>query len=499
MRCAPSAMSSSLRSFLFLPAPPAWAQATAELSGRVTDESAAVLPGVTVAATQTDTGFIRTVVTDEAGRWIMPNLPTGPLQTGSVAGRVHARYVQTGVVLQVDARPTINVALAVGNLEETVSVDAAAPLVDVRSAGISSVVEQERIVELPLQGRQVTDLIVLAGAAVETGRPNSRNFQGGVNISVAGGLQFGVAYTLDGARPQRSAEFRRPPAAVSRRAAGIPRGHERPSRRRAACAPAASVNAVTKSGTNTLHGNAFEFLRDKRFNAKSPFAAIGPDGKRFDDGLKRNQFGGTLRRTDCPRQAVLLRRVSGHQDPSDTAGSTSPSSPRAAMLAGDFTTFASPACQGRQVNLGAGFVEQSHRPGAFQSCRAQAGRASAEDHGSVRTDHLQPAGRSRRGTVRRPRRLSAEREPLGVRPLHGVARQEAFGVRHDGQRADDGESVDRQPGAVAHARRHESLRQQHGQRAAVCVQPHGRQPRQRSACSIRRVSASRPPPTCRAR
>ncbi len=89
-------------------------------------------------------------------------------------------------------------------------VEAAAPLVDVRSAGISEVVEQERIVELPLQGRQVTDLIVLAGAAVETGRPNSRNFQGGVNISVAGGLQFGVAYTLDGAvhnDPQNTANL----------------------------------------------------------------------------------------------------------------------------------------------------------------------------------------------------------------------------------------------------------------------------------------------------
>lgn len=70
---------------------------------------------------------------------------------------------------------------------------------DVRSAGISEVVEDERIIELPLQGRQVTDLIVLAGAAVETGRPNNRTFQEGVNISVAGGLSFGVAYTLDGA------------------------------------------------------------------------------------------------------------------------------------------------------------------------------------------------------------------------------------------------------------------------------------------------------------
>jgi len=188
---------------------PASAQATAELSGRVTDESGAVLPGVTVTATQTDTAFTRTVVTDEAGAWVMPNLPTGPYRL-EISLQGFRTYVQTGLVLQVDARPTINATLAVGSVEETVSVEAAAPIVDVRSAGISAVVEQERIVELPLQGRQVTDLIVLAGAAVETGRPNSRNFQGGVNISVAGGLQFGVAYTLDGAvhnDPQNSASL----------------------------------------------------------------------------------------------------------------------------------------------------------------------------------------------------------------------------------------------------------------------------------------------------
>src|SRR5258705_4098517 len=181
---------------LVLTSTAAWAQATAELNGRVTDESAAVLPGVTVAATQTATGFTRTVVTDAAGTWIMPNLPIGPYRL-EVSLQGFRTYVQTGIVLQVDARPTINVALALGNVEETISVEGAAPLVDVRSAGISTVVEQERIAELPLQGRQVTDLIVLAGAAVENGRPNNRNFQGGLKISGAGGLQFGGGNTLE--------------------------------------------------------------------------------------------------------------------------------------------------------------------------------------------------------------------------------------------------------------------------------------------------------------
>src|SRR5262245_42074440 len=194
---------------LMLTAASVSAQATGELAGRVTDESGAVLPGVTVTATQTDTGFARTVVTDDGGNWVMPNLPTGPYRL-EVMLQGFRTYAQTGITLQVDARPTINAALAVGNIEETVSVEAAAPIVDVRSAGISTVVEQEQILQLPLQGRQVTDLIIGAGAAVETGRPNSRNFQGGVNISVAGGLQFGVAYTLDGAihnDPQNSASL----------------------------------------------------------------------------------------------------------------------------------------------------------------------------------------------------------------------------------------------------------------------------------------------------
>ena len=169
-------------SILVLTAVVAFAQATAELNGRVTDDSGAVLPGVTVAATQTDTAFMRTVVTDANGTYSMPNLPTGPYRL-EMSLQGFKSYVQTGIVLQVGATPTINAVLAVGNVEETISVEGAAPLVDVRSAGISEVVENERIVELPLQGRQVTDLIVLAGAAVQTGTASNRAMTGGVNIS----------------------------------------------------------------------------------------------------------------------------------------------------------------------------------------------------------------------------------------------------------------------------------------------------------------------------
>src|SRR5688572_17146126 len=113
---------------LFLSSTSAWAQATAQLGGTVRDESGAVLPGVTVVATQTDTGFSRTVVTESSGAYVITNLPTGPYRL-EVSLQGFRSYVQTGIVLQVGGSPTINPVLAVGAVEESVTVDAAAPLV----------------------------------------------------------------------------------------------------------------------------------------------------------------------------------------------------------------------------------------------------------------------------------------------------------------------------------------------------------------------------------
>ena len=122
---------------LLLTAGAAWAQATAQLSGTVRDESGAVLPGVTVTVTQTNTGLMRTAVTDGTGSYLLTNLPIGPYQL-EVALQGFRSYVQTGIVLQVGGTPTINAVLGIGALEESVTVDAATPLVDVRSAGISA-------------------------------------------------------------------------------------------------------------------------------------------------------------------------------------------------------------------------------------------------------------------------------------------------------------------------------------------------------------------------
>src|SRR5437870_2228192 len=159
---------------------------TAQLSGRVTDESGAVLPGVSVTAAQTDTGSVRSTVTDGSGAYILSNLAPGPYRLEvSLSG--FRTYVQTGIVLQVAASPVINAVLTVGRLQESVTVEGAAPLVDVKSAGISDVVRNEEIVTLPLNGRNPVELVIIAGAAVQTITSTQRALPGSLGVSVAGG------------------------------------------------------------------------------------------------------------------------------------------------------------------------------------------------------------------------------------------------------------------------------------------------------------------------
>src|SRR5438128_1515061 len=146
-----------------------WAQATAQISGTVRDQSGAVLPGVEVTATQTETGIARTTVTNETGSYVLVNLALGPYKLeASLAG--FRTFVQTGIVLQVNSSPVINPALEVGQVTEQVEVQANAALVETRNTAVGAVMESQRILELPLEGRQITDLIGIGGAAVATGK-----------------------------------------------------------------------------------------------------------------------------------------------------------------------------------------------------------------------------------------------------------------------------------------------------------------------------------------
>src|SRR6266568_5606641 len=270
----------------------AWAQATAQISGTVRDPSAAVLPGVELTATQTETGLVRKTISNETGSYVLPNLALGPYRLEAALPGFRT-FVQTGIVLQVNSAPVVNPVLQVGQVSEQIEVQANATLVETHSTGVGEVIDSQRVVELPLNGRQATQLINLAGAAATIPLSNAGQLYSGKNnpdetpISVAGGgANSALTYVMDGGThndpinnlglplpfPDALQEFKVETSALPAQYGQHGSG---------------AVNVVTKSGTNELHGNAFEFVRNGVFNARDFFAPVR-------DSLKRNQFGGTL-------------------------------------------------------------------------------------------------------------------------------------------------------------------------------------------------------------
>src|SRR2546421_1377209 len=324
-----------------------WAQTTAQISGTVKDASGAVLPGVEVTATQTATGAMRSAVSNETGSYVLPNLPIGPYKLeAALAG--FRTFAQTGIVLQVDANPVLNVTLQVGQVSETVEVQADATLVETRSTGIGQVMENARVLELPLNARQVTDLIIISGAAVGGGVQNTpRNYPTDI-ISVGGGTNDGIGFLLDGAvhnDPYGNQALPLPfPDALQEfkiETSAIPAQY--------GFHAAGTINVVTKSGTNAFHGSVFEFVRNRVFNARNAFAPAR-------DPLKRNQFGGVIGGPVIKGKLLFFGGIQGTIQRS-TANGLRTFLPTPQMLAGDFTTYTSPACQsGRAIALRAPFV-----------------------------------------------------------------------------------------------------------------------------------------------
>jgi hypothetical protein len=117
------------------------AQSTAQISGTVIDQSGAILPGVDVTATQTATGIARAVVTNETGSYVLTNLPVGPYRLEAALPGFRT-FALTGIVLQVGSSPVIKISLEVGQVSETIEVQADASLVETRSTGIGQVIDK---------------------------------------------------------------------------------------------------------------------------------------------------------------------------------------------------------------------------------------------------------------------------------------------------------------------------------------------------------------------
>jgi hypothetical protein len=262
----------------------ALAQQAGQIVGSITDGKGEAVPGATVKAIEAGTSFARTASTDSAGRYVLPGLR--PTQYEIVVEAKGFRgFRRTGVELLANQSLTANVTLEVGTLSETVNVVGGVAQVDTTTATLSEVVDRSRIVELPLNGRDAARLstLVAGTAIVSVSTETGKSIPGGLRLSSNGSQARQVAFKLDGVSNtdfffQENQSFPFPDALqeFSIQTSNYSAAHGNNA--------GAVVNVVTRSGTNDFHGGAFEFVRNRVFNARNFFASQR-------DFLKRNQFG----------------------------------------------------------------------------------------------------------------------------------------------------------------------------------------------------------------
>ena len=331
-----------------------------QISGTVTDPNGAAIPEAQVTVTNTATAATRTVATGSDGTYTLTNLPVGTYRL-QISKAGFASYLQTGIVLQVDTNPTIPVTLQIGSISQEVTVQADVPLVETHNAGVGQVVDQAKIVDLPLNGRNVTQLITLSGAATNVTNStvgqslvSNKNYPGATAVSIAGAQGGQTLFVLDGAihmDPTSNVSLPMPmPDSLQEfkvETSSLPANY--------GSQPGGVVNVVSKSGTNTFHGTVFDFVRNAAMNARNFFASTG-------DGTKRNQFGGAIGGPILHNRLFFFAGYQGAiQHISPAANFTYV--PTLAALNGDFTALASPACNGgKQITLASPFVNNRISP-----------------------------------------------------------------------------------------------------------------------------------------
>jgi len=283
----------------------AHAQGFGSIAGRVTDPSGAAVASARVVATQEGTAFSRTAVTDTEGLYVIPSLRPATYNL-TVEAEGFSTSKDNGINLLADQTLTVNVSVKLGVTTEIVTVSGSALQVDTTTSTLRQVIEQQRLVELPLNGRNAAQLSLLVPGVVNSinggaDQGTTKTFPGAVTFSANGARQDMISYQLDGGNyldeytnvnqpfpfPDALQEF-----SVQTSNYSSEYGQN----------AGAVVNVITKSGTNNFHGDVFEFLRNAVFNARNFFAPLtvnvaGVPQATKDKGrdqLKRNQFGGTI-------------------------------------------------------------------------------------------------------------------------------------------------------------------------------------------------------------
>jgi hypothetical protein len=310
---------------------------SASVYGTVTDSQAAIIPGAAVTLTNPATGITRTAEANQSGAFTFSLVPVGIYRL-SVERSGFQAYVKTGILLRANDNIQVDVLLAVGDVQQQVTVEAGLAQVETRSATLGQVIDSKRVVELPLNGRNPADLVLLApGVAPAYGSNNGDGGPGWIlvppgqkTLTVNGSRNSSVRFTLDGGEHMD-------PLVYSNLPFPFPEAVQEFSAQTSNMTPemgassAGTVNVVTKSGTNQLHGSGFWFVRNTEFNATDFFS-------RQRDELKRNQFGFTLGGPVIKNKLFLF---GGYQRLTNrwTSGGDRTQTLTAAERQGDFSTY----------------------------------------------------------------------------------------------------------------------------------------------------------------
>jgi hypothetical protein len=329
------------------------AQQLGQIVGTVTDSSGAAVVGATVKAVEAGTSFERTAISGATGEYVLPALrPTQYVVTAEMAG--FRTFRRTNLELLVSQSLTLNIALEVGAVTETINVSGAAVQVNTSNSTLTEVIDNARIMDLVLNGRDVARLAaVVAGMSViSVSAETGKSLPGGLQLSSNGTRNQQVSYRLDGSTNtdsyfQENQSFPFPDAVQE---FSIQTSNYTASQGGNA---GAMVNVVTRSGTNELHGGVFEFVRNRVFNARNTFSPT-------QDFLKRNQFGA------YGGGPVLLPHYNGRNKTfffmgwqgtriRNVANSLSTFAPTIDQRKGDFTTCGAPCNRVIRDPLGGNF------------------------------------------------------------------------------------------------------------------------------------------------
>jgi hypothetical protein len=381
---------------------PAGAQsATSEIIGTVRDTTGAVLPGVKVTITHQSNGLERQLTTDSGGNYAAPSLPLGEYSIRSELMDFKTQ-IRRGIVLQVGRQEQVDLVMEVGDISESVTIEDSAPPLQMANAEVSEVIENQRIANLPLNGRQFVDLTLLSDNvfAAPRGTRGSALAQTGAAVLVAGQRPGHNMYYLDGVSvtDQYFNHLVASPAIDAIQEFNIQKS----------IYPAefggkasATISAVTKSGTNAFHGAIYEFLRNDVLDSRNFF---DPARK---PPYRQNQFGGTLggpikkdktfffgnyeglrvRQALTQRFSVPSLKVRG----GDFSGLATIYDPLTTGLSGSRQPFSGNIIPSQRLDRAAvAFLQKlplPNLPGEVQNYIATPTRRDDHNQGSVRMDH----------------------------------------------------------------------------------------------------------------